>query len=75
MASGETGEATRGTRATTRRRRGSKAEWQAAGGPRGAQDAHGAATWRRVTRQREHTWVPVWGATRKVGNRGDSDDS
>ena len=36
---------------------------RAAGGPRGAQEAHGAATWRRATRQREHMWAPVWGAT------------
>ena len=48
---------------------------RAAGGPRGAQQAHDAVTWRRATRQREHTWVLVWGATRKGGKRGDSDDS
>ena len=75
MASGETGDATRGTRATVRRRHGSKAMWQTAGGLRGAQEAHGAATWRRATRHREHTWAPVWSATHKVGKRGDSDDS
>ena len=42
---------------------------RAAGGPRGAQEAHGAATWRRAMRQREHMWAPVWGATCKVGKR------
>ena len=60
VASGETVDATRGKRAIARRRLSPKATWQAASGPCGAQEAHGAATWRRATRQREHTWVPVW---------------
>ena len=46
VTSWETVDATRGTRAIARRRHGPKATWQAAGGPRGAQEAHGTATWR-----------------------------
>ena len=38
-----------------------------------AQEAHsGAATWQGGHAAR---WAPVWGATCKVGKRGDSDDS
>ena len=60
MASGETVDATRGKWAIARRQLGPKATWQAGSGPSGAQEAHGAATWRRATRQSEHTWVPMW---------------
>ena len=54
VASGSSGELTRGAEAT----------WQSRGWPtRGAGGAQGATTWQGATHPRESTWAPVWGAT------------